>query len=86
MGFSVVALHGLNGHAFESYAHNGENKTCMWLRDLLPSLLPHSRIMVFGYNANVWKNPGVALIEDFANSLVSELAGKRITTAVSPWF
>lgn len=71
---SVVALHGLNGHAWNTFttsevvdrrAHR--TREYNWLRDSLPQLLEHrpqqniySRVMSFGYNADVWMTKSVA--------------------------
>jgi hypothetical protein len=44
---SVVAVHGLNGNRERSWtAGNG----VLWLKDLLPTQLPHARILTYGYD------------------------------------
>ena len=46
---SLVAIHGLNGDPVNTWTH----KTgVMWLNDILPEVLPRTRIMTYGYNAN----------------------------------
>lgn len=74
MGSSIVALHGLTGHAWNTFATSevvdrraDRIKEFNWLRDSLPLLLedhPHqriySRVMSFGYNADVWMTKSVA--------------------------
>ncbi|KDQ23433.1 hypothetical protein PLEOSDRAFT_1109079 [Pleurotus ostreatus PC15] len=45
----IVALHGLNGHSFESW--ECKDTRFMWLRDHLPEQAPNARVMVYGYKA-----------------------------------
>ncbi|KAI9507259.1 hypothetical protein F5148DRAFT_1285438 [Russula earlei] len=45
----IISIHGLNGHAFNSWA----TRDLMWLRDLLPERVPNARVLLYGYNANV---------------------------------
>jgi hypothetical protein len=46
--FSVIAIHGLDGHRIKSWtAPNG----AFWLKDFLPKDLPNTRILTYGYNA-----------------------------------
>ncbi|KAF8514560.1 hypothetical protein BU17DRAFT_52477 [Hysterangium stoloniferum] len=45
----IVAIHGLDGHRERSWtATNG----VLWLRDLLPSIIPEARIITYGYDVN----------------------------------
>lgn len=72
---SLVAVHGLNGDAFETWTHK-ESKV-MWLRDLLPEELPNVRIMTYGYNS---KFRHFTVPQDFwslALKLVCELVDYR---------
>lgn len=48
--FDIVALSGLNGHAFGSFKEKGGTR--MWLRDDLPHDLPTARIFTYGYDTN----------------------------------
>lgn len=78
---SIVAIHGLNGHRERTWtASNGVN----WLRDLVPSDIPKSRIMSYGYNVNVFDHDGHGLnqqsVYDHARTLVSDLVLKRQLT------
>ncbi|KAH8705867.1 hypothetical protein BGW36DRAFT_368293 [Talaromyces proteolyticus] len=43
----LVAIHGDGGHYERSWSHS-ETKV-FWLRDLLPSIVPKSRVLSFGY-------------------------------------
>lgn len=72
---SIVAIHGLNGHAYRSFT--SKETGLMWLRDLLPNDLPNSRIMTFGYNANVLDNTATGTLADFRQSFLSSLSAMR---------
>lgn len=75
---SIVAIHGLCGDPFTWTAANGT----MWLQHLLPSAVPNSRIMTYGYDAhipnsrNIYRNP----INSHANNLISALSSLRAKT------
>ena len=78
---SIIAIHGLNGHRERTWtASNGVN----WLRDLLPNVLPNSRIMSYGYNVNVFDHGGHGVnqqsVYDHARTLISDLVLKRQLT------
>jgi hypothetical protein len=47
---SLVAIHGLNGDPIKTWTY--KETGVMWLRDVLPEVLPKARIMTYGYNAN----------------------------------
>lgn len=46
----IVALSGLNGHAFGSFKQKKGGR--MWLRDDLPCDLEHARVFVYGYDTD----------------------------------
>lgn len=48
---SLVAVHGLNGDALGTWTHT--RSQTMWLRDILPTVLPTVRVMTYGYNASI---------------------------------
>lgn len=78
---SIVAVHGLDGHWQETWTHqNG----VFWLRDLLPKYLPSARIYSYGYDSRTHASSPITeqFIDDFARSLVSELAVERQSTKV----
>ncbi|CAH0021637.1 unnamed protein product [Clonostachys rhizophaga] len=75
----ILAVHGLNGHRDKTWtAANGTH----WLRDLLPEDIPHSRILLWGYDSRVRGTPRVSSlnIEEHGQSLVSDLCLLRETT------
>jgi len=51
----IVAISGLDGHAFGSWREKG-NIGQMWLTDWLPKDLPHCRVMSYGYNCKIQAN------------------------------
>jgi hypothetical protein len=48
--YSIIAVTGLGGHAFGSWAYSPRH---MWLRDFLPKDLPHVRVLTYGYNSQL---------------------------------
>jgi len=76
----IVAVHGLNGDPFNSWTTKGSSK--MWLKDpsLLPSHLKNSRILTYGYHANVLAVLGKTSsdrILQHAQTLIAELVADR---------
>lgn len=73
----IVALSGLNGHAFGSFKEKGGAR--MWLRDDLPYDLPAARIFTYGYDTNP-KNVSFQNLSDLAGTFRDRLRilrGKR---------
>ena len=66
----VVAVTGLAGHAFGSWAHDHHHN---WLRDYLPMDMPNLRVMTYGYDSQLAEQlsrQDLALhAEDFATKL-----------------
>ena len=78
---SIIAVHGLNGHAYGTWAHceagqpGFEN---MWLRDFLPDEVKQARILVYGYNsALLGSNTSVSSVKDFAHDLLQRIIDDR---------
>ena len=86
---SIVALHGLTGHAWNTFTKsetlNSDTNNIQdinWLRDLLPDLLENNapiryRIMTFGYDADVWMSKSVADIHTYVGNLLKYLEVER---------
>ena len=75
---SIVAVHGLNGEAINTWKHKTEK---IWLLDFLPSDLRNPRIMTFGYNSRVAFCKSKANIEQHARMLLNklnEMRGKKV--------
>ena len=54
----------------------------MWLRDLLPQVLPNVRILTYGYNASFLNFTAEQDIRKISMKLLSELADLRTEQAV----
>ena len=80
--FSIIAIHGLDGHP--KWSWTAENGT-FWLCDLLPNKIPHARILTYGYDANTRGQQQLARmsINNLAEDMVSSLAIFRRATGVS---
>lgn len=66
----IIAVHGLNGDAYRTWTH--ENGV-LWLRDLLPGLLPGCRVFTYGYPSQVAFSTSFARVQDYARQLLSSL-------------
>ncbi len=78
--YSIVAVHGLNGHREKTWTVNNVN----WLCDFLPSDVPNARILSWGYDANTHSTSPISAqyLYDHARTLVSDLCLKRRLTKV----
>ena len=76
----VVAVTGLDGHAYGSWS--GGNPKRMWLRDFLSEDLPKCRVMIYGYNSKL-STPGLHTIADFGSGLREELLRARKSDQVA---
>lgn len=79
--YSIVAVHGLGGGALSTWRHP-ESGT-MWLQDLLPSAMPTSCIMSYGYDAKIYKSRSTLHMMDNVESLLYEVWTKRNSETVS---
>lgn len=75
--FDLVAIHGLNGDAIDTWTHK-ETKV-MWLEDLLPEAIPNIRIMTFGYNARFKNFTAQQDLRSISCKLLTELVDLRRT-------
>ena len=74
-------MHGLNGHAFGTWACHDEhqvNLETMWLRDFLPAQIKGARVLTYGYNSTLLgPNTCVSTIRDFAFDLLQRILADR---------
>ncbi|KFZ14209.1 hypothetical protein V501_03348 [Pseudogymnoascus sp. VKM F-4519 (FW-2642)] len=70
----VIAVTGLAGHAFGSWAHS---ETHMWLRDYLPRDAPNARILTYGYHSKLQGSDSVSILQDHTNKFVHSLIDMR---------
>lgn len=84
---SVVAICGLNGHAYGSWSGLGGpqlNPRKMWLRRFLSEDLPQCRTMIYGYNSKL-SSDSVHEIPDFADGFLEKLRKARGSEEVSAY-
>ncbi|KIW92815.1 uncharacterized protein Z519_06664 [Cladophialophora bantiana CBS 173.52] len=70
---SVVAVHGLGGDFYRTWASRDSQKPTLWLSQLLPKELPGARIYSFGYESAPTFSRSVTGISDAANDLLHGL-------------
>jgi len=75
---SIVAVHGLSGHAFRTWTDRSTSR--LWLKDFLPSKLPRARITTFGYDSSVAFSGSMAGLDDFALDLLDRVSALRRNT------
>jgi hypothetical protein len=77
---SFVFIHGLNGHPQKSWTHS----TGFFWPWELQTKLKHSRVLTFGYDADIKSSFGqnFTRIKSIAASLLSGLANERISDEV----
>jgi protein SERAC1 len=78
---SIVAITGLDGHAYGSWRGKG-NLGRMWLRDFLSKDLPQCRTMIYGYNSKLLSR-GVHTIMDYGREFLERIKRVRYTKEVS---
>lgn len=69
--FSCIAISGLGGHAFGSFKERAG--THMWLRDSLCSDLPGARIILYGYDTQLYGSHTFQDLEALASTLRIDL-------------
>lgn len=79
--YSVIAITGLDGHAYGSWKGKG-NLNRMWLRDFLSKDLPNCRTLTYGYNSKL-STRGVDTIMDYGRELMEEMKKVRDTEEAS---
>ena len=57
----------------------------MWLRDLLPQVMPSVRVMTYGYNASFLNYTAIQDVRPIAAKLLTELADLRSGKSVSEY-
>ena len=72
---SIVAVHGLCGDPFETWTEEISGK--LWLRDFLPSQVPNTRIMSYGYDSSATFSKSEIELGDAAADLLNRLNDER---------
>ncbi|KAH6849651.1 hypothetical protein B0I37DRAFT_396586 [Chaetomium sp. MPI-CAGE-AT-0009] len=73
----LVLVHGLDGDATKSWTWRDQSSEVFWPRKLLPNERPRTRVLSFGYNADMFHNNTDATIRDSARSLLALLKAQR---------
>ncbi|KAL0633622.1 hypothetical protein Q9L58_007446 [Maublancomyces gigas] len=79
---SIVAVCGLNGHAYGSWAGKKDvrGRRKMWLRHFLSQDLPQCRTMIYGYDSSLKpESRSIHSIPDYTDSFLEELKKARTT-------
>ncbi|KAF2188394.1 hypothetical protein K469DRAFT_661153 [Zopfia rhizophila CBS 207.26] len=77
----VVAVHGLNGTARDTWTHPETGK--LWLEHFLPDAIPDSRIMTFGYDSALAFSRSKSGVDSFARDLLNRLRVVRADKAAT---
>jgi triacylglycerol esterase/lipase EstA (alpha/beta hydrolase family) len=72
---SLVLIHGLDGNRIRTWTH--QQSKVFWPKDLLPKKQPQTRVMTFGYSADIYQNNSIAGIRDIARALLARLIDER---------
>lgn len=84
--FSIIAVHGLSGHAFGSWAtfndHSGQ--FTMWLKDFLPEDVQNVRILTYGYESRLDKTTTMSRLLDYRRAFLREVVDSRGSVEVLP--
>lgn len=81
---SIIAITGLDGHAYGSWRGKG-NLGRMWLRDFLSKDLPRCRTMLYGYNSKL-SSHGIDTILDYGREFLGEIQRVRYTQEVRLYY
>ncbi|KAJ5113203.1 hypothetical protein N7456_001737 [Penicillium angulare] len=77
----IVAIHGLNGHATQTWTSKAQDICWLSNEAYLPRYVPRARVLVWGYNASVasWKgnSPSSDRVLQHAQTLTSQLEADR---------
>ena len=77
---SIVAVHGLCGDPYGTWTE--ETSGNLWLRDFLPSQVPNTCIMSYGYDSSVAFSKSEIELSDVAADLLNRLNDERGTREV----
>src|SRR5438874_749198 len=77
---SIIAITGLDGHAYGSWRGKGPLGR-MWLRDFLSKDLPTCRTMIYGYNSKL-SSQGIDTIMTYGLEFMERLKRVRNTEEV----
>ncbi|EMD31498.1 hypothetical protein CERSUDRAFT_119715, partial [Gelatoporia subvermispora B] len=73
--FDIVAIHGLNDHAFDTW--QDASSSFMWLRDSLPGKFPGARVLLYGYNPDMLSDTLTGRLCALASMFLEHLRRER---------
>lgn len=71
----LIAVSGLGSHAFGSFKER--NGSHMWLRDSLAHDIPNMRILIYGYDTQMYGSTSFANLDDLANEFQERIRSIR---------
>ncbi|KAI9148377.1 Protein SERAC1 [Paramyrothecium foliicola] len=71
--YDCIVLSGLASHPFGSWQPKGDDKSFMWIRDVLPTIFPTIRFVLYGYDTTLANSKSFQTIADLAGTLALEL-------------
>jgi hypothetical protein len=80
---SIVAITGMDGHAYGSWMSREGNNSAMWLRDFLEQDLPDCRTMIYGYHSKLLAT-NMNELKEYGRMFMAEIEKVRDTVEVSP--
>lgn len=87
--FSVIALSGLGGHAFDSF--KDRRSDYMWLRNALPYDITHknadtpiARVMTYGFESGILQSKNIQNLADLATSFQTALSALARVPTTKP--
>lgn len=78
---SVVLVHGLGGDTTQTWTWQAEagspKSSVCWPQELLPAARPLTRVLSYGYNADIHNNRSIASIRDHSRTILERLIARR---------
>ncbi|KAH8892136.1 hypothetical protein GQ53DRAFT_806091 [Thozetella sp. PMI_491] len=68
-----IAVSGLGSHPLGSWQPRGDDKSFMWVRDVLPVSFPDTRFILYGYDTTLRNSRSVQSVVDLAQAFIGAL-------------
>ncbi|KAK4448922.1 hypothetical protein QBC34DRAFT_100924 [Podospora aff. communis PSN243] len=72
-GHDCIAISGLGSHPFGSWQPRDDDRSFMWIRDVLPSCLPSVRFLIYGYDTTLRDSTSFQTIADLAGRFILDM-------------
>jgi hypothetical protein len=79
---SIIAITGMDGHAYGSWMSREGDNSAMWLRDFLAQDLPDCRTMIYGYHSKLLAT-NTSQLKEYGRLFFAEFEKIRDTRKVS---